>query len=105
MSRKSRHHRHLPRSKRRKFSQGFAPPQPSPVAPQPPAATPQPPMAAQQYESAPRAETVAPQPRAPAPRPAVPLAQPPNIAAELRMIGILSGVILVIMIVLAFVLH
>jgi hypothetical protein len=104
MSRKSRHHRHLPRSKRRQFRQGVVPPQSSPVAPQPPAAT-QPPMAAQQYEPAPRAETVAPPPRAPTPRPAVTLAQPPNITAELRMIGIISGVILVIMIVLALVLH
>jgi hypothetical protein len=97
MSRKSRHHRHLSRSKRRKFRQGFAPPQPAAVAPQPPAA-------AQRYEPAPRAEVVAPPVRTPAPRPAAPLAQPPTIAAELRTIGILSGIILVILIVLAFVL-
>jgi hypothetical protein len=62
-------------------------------------------MAAQQYEPASRAETVAPPPRAPAARPAVTLAQPSNITAELRMIGILSGIILVILVVLALVLH
>jgi hypothetical protein len=105
MSHKSRHHgRYLPRSKRRKFRQGFAPPQPSAVAPEPAATAAQPPVAAQRYEPAPRVETVAPPVRTPAPRPAVTLAQPPNITAELRMIGILSGIILAILIVLAFVL-
>jgi len=100
MSRKSRHHRHLSRSKRRKFRQGFA-------SPQPPAAVAQPPVAAQRYEPepAPRVETVVPLAKAPAPRPAVTLAQPPSITAELRTIGILSGIILVILVVLALILH
>jgi len=88
MSRKSRRRgRHLPRSKRRKFRKGFyTPPQPSAVA--------------QPYEPAPRAEVISPQ--APAPRLKATLAQPINVAAELKRIGILSGVILVILIVLAF---
>jgi len=100
MSRKSRHHgRYLPRSKRRKFRQGFdAPPQPAAAAAQPPVA--------QRYEPepAPRAETVVPVIKAPAPRPTATLAQPPSITAELRTIGILSGIILAIIVVLAFVL-
>ncbi len=101
MSRKShRHGRYLPRSKRRKFREGFYAP------PQPPAAAAQPPVMAQRHEPepAPRAETVVPVAKAPAPRPTATLAQPPNITAELRTIGILSGIILVIIIVLAFVL-
>lgn len=108
MSHKSRHHgRYLPRSKRRKFRQGFdAPPQPSAAAPQPPAAAAQPPVMAQRYEPAPapRAEAVVPVTKAPAPRPTATLAQPPSIGAELRMIGILSGIILAIIIALALVL-
>jgi hypothetical protein len=99
MSRKSRRHgRYLPRSKRRKFSKGFsAPPQPSAV-------TPQPPVAAQRYEPEPRAEVVAPPAKAAAPRPTATLAQSPNITTELKVIGILSGIILAILIVLALVL-
>jgi hypothetical protein len=113
MSRKSRRHgRHLSRSKRRKFRKGFytppqppvAAPQPSAVAPQPSAVAPQPPAVAQQYEPEPRAEAVAPPVRAPAPRSTVTLPQFPRVTNELRMIGILSGIILVILIVLAFVL-
>jgi len=95
MSRKSRRHgRHLPRSKRRRGRRGFyTPPQPSAVAPQPP-------VASQRYEPAPRAEVISPP--APVPRLKIALAQPINIATELKRIGILSGIILVILIVLAF---
>jgi len=92
MSRKSRHRgRHLSRSKRRKFRKGFSVPA-------------QPAAAAQRYEPTPRAEMVVPVAKAPPPRATVTLAQPINIAAELRMIGILAGIILVILIVLAFIL-
>ncbi len=107
MSRKSRRHgRHLSRSKRRKFRKGFsAPAQPSAVVPQPSAAVPQPSVAApQKYEPAPRAEVAAPPVRAPVPRHTATQVQLPNIATELRMIGILSGTILAILIVLAFIL-
>jgi hypothetical protein len=99
MSRKSRHHgQHMPRSKRRKFRQGFVPAQPSAVAPQPSAA-------AQTYEPTPRAERIVPVAKAPTPQPAITLAQPPYVAAELRRIGILFGIILVILVVLTLVLH
>lgn len=91
MSRKSRRHgRHLSRSKRRKFRKGFyTPPQPSAVA--------------QPYEPAPRAEVISPP--APAPRVKVALAQSVNVATELKRVGILAGIILVILIVLALVLR
>jgi hypothetical protein len=92
MSRKSRRHRrHLPRSKRREFRKGF------PVPTQP--------AATQRYEPAPRAEMVTPVAKPPAPRPAVTLAQPISLTAELQRIGILCGVIVVILVVLALVLH
>jgi len=95
MSRKSRRHRrHIPRSKRRRGGVSSAPTQPAAV---------------QRYEPAPRAEVVTPVvtpvAKPPAPRPAVTLAQPISLTAELRRIGILSGIILVILVVLAFVLH
>jgi hypothetical protein len=86
MSRKSRRHgRHLPRSKRKK-RKGFSPPAQ--------------PVASQSYKPEPRAE-VAPPVKAPAPRPTAPLAQTPHISSELKMIGILSGIILAILIALA----
>ena len=94
MSRKSRRHgRQLPRSKRRRGRRGFAAPAQQPAA------------AAQRYEPAPRTDMAVPAARAPAPRAAVTSAQHVNVAAELRRIGILSGIILVILVVLALVLH
>lgn len=91
MSKKSRRHgRHLPRSKRRKGRTGFS----APVA--------QPSAVAQQYESAPRAEAAVLSAKALTPKAKV--AQPPTVAAELRRIGILAGIIVVILVVLAFVL-
>jgi hypothetical protein len=90
MSRKSRRHgRHLPRSKRKK-RKGFSPPAQ--------------PVASQSYEPEPRPEVVAPPVKVPAPRPAAPLVQTPHITSELKMIGILSGIILAILIALAFIL-
>jgi hypothetical protein len=98
--------RHLPRGKRRKGRKGFS----TPVA-QPSAAT-------QAYETAPQAEVAVPGAKAPVPKATVPVAQPAkvptpkatviaaqqlNIAAELRRIGILAGIILVIMVVLALI--
>jgi hypothetical protein len=92
MSRKSRRHgRHLPRSKRKKGRKGFSPPA-------------QPLAASQTYEPEPRTEAVAPPAKAPAPRPTAPLIQTPYVSAELKMIGILSGIILAILIALAFIL-
>jgi hypothetical protein len=91
MSRRSRRHgRHLPRSKRKK-GKGFAPPAQQPIA-------------SQSYEPEPRAEAVAPPLKAPAPRTTAPLIQNPYISAELKMIGILSGIIVAILIALAFIL-
>jgi hypothetical protein len=74
--------RHLPRSKRRK---GVL----APVA-QPSAVT-------QGYETAAQAEVAVPRAKAPTPRATV--AQPPNVAAELRRIGIVAGIILVVLVV------
>jgi hypothetical protein len=99
MSRKSRRHgRHLSRSQRRKlrFKKGFA--QAQPAAPTQPVAV------SQAQEPAPRTEAVAPPVRAPAPRPTATPVQLPHITAELKMIGILSGIMLVILIALAFIL-
>ena len=92
MSRKSRRRgKHLPQSKRRRDRKGFSvPAQPSAVA--------------QRYEPAPQADMVVPAAKAPTPRATVTLAQPINVAAELRRIGILAGIILVILVVLALVL-
>jgi len=83
--------RHLPRSKRRKGGKSFS----APVA-QPSAVT-------QRYEPAPQADMLVPSAKAPTPRATVTVAQPPNIAAELRRIGILAGIILVILVVLALI--
>ena len=78
--------RHLPRSKRRK---GVL----APVS-QPSAIT-------QGYESAAQAEVAVPRAKAPTPRATV--AQPPNVAAELRRIGIVAGITLVVLVVAALI--
>ena len=83
--------RHLPRGKRRKGRKGF----PAPVA-QPSAVT-------QGYEPASRAEVAVPRVKVPTPRVTVAAAQHLNIAAELWRIGILAGIILVILVVLALI--
>jgi hypothetical protein len=91
MSGKSRRRgRHLPRSKRKKVRKGFS--APAALAP----------AEAQKPEPAPKVDTAIPSPRAPTPKTAV--AQATNVAAELRRIGILAGIILVILVVLFFVL-
>jgi hypothetical protein len=91
MSRRSRRHgRHLPRSKRKKM-RGFSPPAQQPIA-------------SQRHEPEPRVEAVAPPVKAPTPRPTAPLIQTPYVSAELKMIGILSGIIVAILIALAFIL-
>jgi hypothetical protein len=91
MSGKSRRRgRHLPRSKRKKVRKGFSAPAASA------------PAEAQKPEPAPQPDTAIPSPRAPTPKAAV--AQATNVAAELRRIGILAGIILVILVVLFFVL-
>jgi hypothetical protein len=83
-SRRSRG-RHVPRSKRKKGKGVFTPrTQPAVVAPQ---------------DEPPRADTVVPSTKAPTPKAAV--AEHPNIAAELRRIGIVSGIMLVILVVVA----
>jgi len=83
--------RHLPRSKRFKGRKGgLAPAQPSAVS--------------QRYEPVPQAGMPPPLAKVPTPKATVTVAQPPSVAAELRRIGILSGIILVILIILALVL-
>ena len=82
--------RHLPRSKR-KGRKGFS----TPVA--------QPAAVSQGYEPAPEADRLVPSAKAPTPRATVKVAQHPNVVAELRRIGILAGIILVILVVLALV--
>ena len=79
--------RHLPRGRRRKGRKGFS----APVA--------QPSAVAQAYEPAPAADRLVPSAKAPAPRATVTTAQYPNVAAELRRIGIVSGIIVVILVV------
>ena len=83
--------RHVPRSKRKKGGKGFSAPleQPSAVA--------------QRHEPVPRPDMLVPSAKAPTPRAKVTVAQHPNIAAELRRIGILAGIMLVILVVLALV--
>jgi len=91
MSGKSRRRgRHLSRSKRRKGGKVFS--APAALAP----------AVAQKPELSPRADTPVPSAKAPIPKPIV--AQHPNIAAELRRIGILAGILLIILVVLFFVL-
>jgi len=80
--------RHLPRGKR-KGRKGVLAPAAQPAA------------VSQRYEPAPRAEMLAPSAKAPTPRATVTVAQPPDVAAELWRIGILSGIIVAILIVLA----
>jgi len=82
--------RHLSRSKR-KGRKAFSAPvtQPSAVG--------------QAYEPAPAADRLVPSAKAPTPRATLTAAQHPNIAAELRRIGILAGIILIILVVLALI--
>ena len=81
--------RHLPRGKRRKGGKVF----PAPVA-QPSAVT-------QGYEPTPQTEVAVPRAKLPTPKATATAVQQLNIAAELRRIGILAGIILVILVVLA----
>ena len=83
--------RHLPRGKRRKGRKGFS----APVA--------QPAAVSQGYEPAAEAGRLVPSAKAPTPKATVTVALHPNIAAELRRIGILAGIILVILVVLAWI--
>ena len=80
--------RHLPQSKKEKGRKGVLAP-----AAQPSAVT-------QRYEPTLQAGMPAPSAKVPTPKTTVTVAQPTNIAAELRRIGILFGIILVILIVL-----
>jgi len=80
--------RHLPRSKRKK-GKGISTPGTQPVV-------------APQDEPSPRADTLVPSAKAPTPKAAV--AEHTDVAAELRRIGIVSGIILVILVVLAVIL-
>ena len=83
--------RHLPRGKRRKGRKAFSAPAAQPSA------------VGQAYEPAPAADRLVPSAKAPTPRATLTAAQHPNIAAELRRIGILAGIILVILVVLALI--
>jgi hypothetical protein len=83
--------RHLPRGKRRKGRKAFS----APVA--------QSSAVGQAYEPAPGADMLVPSAKAPTPKPTVTAAQHPNVAAELRRIGILAGIIVVILVVLALI--
>jgi len=94
MPKSRRRGRHLPRGKRRKERRGALAPATQPSAAQPAAVS-------QRYEPTPRAEMLAPSAKAPTPRATVTPAQPPDVAAELRRIGILSGIIVAILIVLS----
>ncbi len=89
---KSRHGKgkHPVRSKRRRSG-------PSAVAAQ------QPPVS-QTYEAVPKPEVSAPSPTTPTPSVAVSTVRHPYITTELRRIGILAGIMLVILVVLALVL-
>jgi hypothetical protein len=91
MSGKSRRHRrHLSRSKRRKSGKVLSAPVAQPLA------------VAQKPEPASRADASVPSARAPTPKPAV--ARHPNVATELRRIGIVAGILLIVLVVLFFVL-
>ena len=91
---KSRHKKkqHLPQSKKRKSGQHFA----TTVAQQQ--------TVTQTREPAPHAGVSAPLASVPTPAAKVAAVQYPHMVAELRMIGILAGIILVILVVLALVL-
>lgn len=92
MSGKSRHgRRKLPRSKRKRERQGT------------PAAGAQQPVVAQVHKPAPPPEAPAPRVSAPSTVATLAATRYPYITAELRRIGILSGAILIILIILALV--
>jgi hypothetical protein len=76
--------RHLPRSKRKGRKVFSAP-------------------AAQVYEPAPEAEKPVPSAKTPTPRATVAATRATNISAELRRIGLLAGIMLVILVVLALI--
>ena len=80
------------RSKRRKAARGSLP-----VAAEQPSVS-------QTYESVPQAKVSVPSAGRPAPPSAVPVVQYPYIVTELRTIGILAGVMLVVLVVLVLVL-
>lgn len=89
---KSRHgKRKLPRSKRRKGIQGVS------------VISAQQRVVAQTYKPAPRPETLPPSASVPTTTATVSATRYPYIAAELRRIGILAGVIMVILVILALV--
>jgi hypothetical protein len=91
---KARHSKgkHPARSKRRRSGRGSL------------ATTAQQPLVSQTYEPAPKSEVLAPSPSMPSPAATVITARYPYIVTELRRIGILAGVTLVILVVLALVL-
>ena len=87
--------RYLPpskKSKRLKGGKGALAPAAQPLA------------MSQGYEPTPQAGMPAPLARVPTPKATAVVAPPPDVVAELRRIGILFGIILVILIVLALVL-
>jgi hypothetical protein len=83
--------RHLSRSKR-KGRKTFSAPAAQPSA------------VGKAYEPAPRDDKLAPPTKAPTLRAPIVAAQNPNVAAELRRIGIVAGIMIVILVVLALVL-
>jgi hypothetical protein len=88
---KSRRGKHISRSKRKGRKTFSAPKaQPSSVG--------------KAYEPVPQADRPVPTTKAPTPRATIAATQHPNIAPELRRIGILAGIILVILVVLALIL-
>ena len=91
-SKSRRSKRKLLQSKKRKSQRS-----PSPVAIQQPAT-------AQAYEPVTPSNVVAPSVKVPAPVPTAMAVRRPHIVTELRTIGILAGIILVILVVLALVL-
>ncbi len=94
MPNKSRHNRgkHLPQTKKRKSRQHFS----APVAPHQ--------AVAQTRESVSRLGVSAPSASVPTPVAKLAAARYPHIATELRTIGILAGIMLIILAVLALVL-
>jgi hypothetical protein len=89
MTGKSKRGKHLPRSKRKGRKTFTAPAAPKPVA-------------AQVTEPAPEAKKTAAPPAA-KPKAPVTVAQFSNVVAELRRIGIVAGVMIVILIILALI--
>jgi len=94
MPSKSRHRKakHLPQSKKKKGGQHF----PANVARQP--------EVAQTHEPVSQSSVPTPSPSVPTPVARVAAVQYPHIAAELRAIGILAGIMVVILVILALVL-